>query len=118
MLATKIGKMLYRGRKIDGGPFRDAELWVVSSIIGGDFAGQAIGECIFVLPEYAESDVVLRHEYIHVKQWRRLGSFGFAIRYGWEFVKNYLELLTSGYQGDRAREAYLRISLEKEAGKT
>ncbi|MFA5626205.1 MAG: hypothetical protein WC965_01855 [Thiohalomonadaceae bacterium] len=117
MLATKIGKFLYRNKVTEKRTHRDAELWVVSSILGGaQFGGQTIGECIFALPLEANDPDIMRHEYIHVKQWRRLGSIGFPVRYFWEFISNYLKLVFSGYKGDKRMEAYRNISLEKEAG--
>jgi hypothetical protein len=45
---------------------------------------------------------VLRHEWTHVKQWRRFGLFGFLVRYSWYHFKY-------GYAGNpfeiEAREA-------------
>ena len=51
---------------------------------------------------------LLRHELVHVEQWKRLGVAGFLIRY----VGSYLRGRLRGY-GHRA--AYLRIPLEAEA---
>lgn len=56
----------------------------------------------------AASPYLLRHELVHVRQWRRYGRVGFVVRY----VGSYLRwrLLRKGHRG-----AYLRIPMEIEA---
>lgn len=51
---------------------------------------------------------VLRHELIHVDQWRRLGVIGFLRRYLGEYV-------AGRRAGHTHADAYARISLESEA---
>ena len=56
----------------------------------------------------AATPYLLRHEMVHVRQWRRYGVFGFSVRY----VGSYLvwRLRRKGHRG-----AYLRIPMEIEA---
>lgn len=57
---------------------------------------------------YATDEALLRHELVHVRQWRDLGILGFLLRYvGW-----YLRWRIRGYGHDGA---YRRIPLEVEA---
>ena len=51
---------------------------------------------------------LLRHELVHVRQWRRHGIVGFAVRYLGSYGK--WRVLRKGHRG-----AYLRIPLEVEA---
>ena len=53
-------------------------------------------------------DELLRHELVHVGQWREMGVIGFAIRY----AGDYLRWRMRGYGHDGA---YRRIALEVEA---
>jgi hypothetical protein len=67
-----------------------------------------LGRFIFVRRSAAGSDRLLRHELVHVGQWRRLGVVGFAVRY------------LGAYARWRLRRyphwaAYRRIPLEIEA---
>ena len=54
------------------------------------------------------SEYILRHELVHVRQWRRYGHVGFALRY----LGSYLQwrFRRKGHHG-----AYVRIPLEIEA---
>jgi hypothetical protein len=63
---------------------------------------------IFVRPEAAHSEYLLRHELVHVRQWRRYGVLGFSVRYLAPYVK--WRLAGKGHHG-----AYLRIPFEIEA---
>jgi hypothetical protein len=56
----------------------------------------------------AATPYLLRHEMVHVRQWRRYGVVGFSVRY----VGNYL-LWRTRRKGHRG--AYLRIPMEIEA---
>ena len=67
-----------------------------------------LGSLVIVRAASASSESLLRHEGVHVEQWRRLGVVGFLRRY----LGDYLRLRVRGY-GHRA--AYLRIPLEVEA---
>ena len=51
---------------------------------------------------------LLRHEMVHVRQWRRFGVVGFAVRYGASYVT--WRVRRKGHRG-----AYLRIPMEVEA---
>lgn len=51
---------------------------------------------------------LLRHELVHVRQWRRHGAVGFLVRYLGAYVRG--RLTRKGHRG-----AYLRIPLEVEA---
>jgi hypothetical protein len=51
---------------------------------------------------------LILHELIHARQWRRLGSFRFLIRYVFEYLRGRLS-------GHGHQDAYLGISLEVEA---
>ena len=69
--------------------------------------GVTLGSLVIVRPGRATS-YLLRHELVHVRQWRRYGVLGFSARY----VGSYLlwRLRGKGHRG-----AYLRIPLEVEA---
>lgn len=54
------------------------------------------------------SEYILRHELVHVRQWRRYGGLGFTLRYLGAYVR--WRLRRKGHHG-----AYLRIPLEIEA---
>jgi hypothetical protein len=51
---------------------------------------------------------LLRHELVHVRQWRRYGAVGFAVRYFGHYLV--WRLRRKGHRG-----AYLRIPMEIEA---
>jgi len=40
-----------------------------------------LGRFIFVRTSAARSECLLRHELVHVRQWRRFGVAGFGVRY-------------------------------------
>ena len=67
-----------------------------------------VGRFIFVRERAASSPRVLRHELVHVEQWRRLGVIGFAVRY----LGAYLRWRVRRYPH---WAAYRRIPLEIEA---
>jgi hypothetical protein len=54
------------------------------------------------------SPYLLRHELVHVRQWRRYGVVGFAVRYGASYVT--WRVRRKGHTG-----AYMRIPMEIEA---
>jgi hypothetical protein len=70
--------------------------------------GITFGSLVIVREGHAESALLLRHEQVHVRQWRRYGFVGFSARY----VGSYLwwRLHGKDHHG-----AYLRIPLEIEA---
>ena len=67
-----------------------------------------IGPVISVRRHAAASERLLRHERVHVAQWRRLGVLGFLSRY----VGSYLRWRLHGHGH---WDAYRRIPLEIEA---
>jgi hypothetical protein len=71
-------------------------------------AAITIGPLISVRRRAADDDRLLRHELVHVRQWRELGVVGFLVRY----LGAYLRWRLRGY-GHWA--AYRRIPLEIEA---
>ena len=69
--------------------------------------GITIGSLVIVRRGQA-SPYLLRHELVHVRQWRRFGVVGFSARYVGPYVLWRL-------RGKDHRSAYLRIPLEIEA---
>ncbi|MEY2568024.1 MAG: hypothetical protein QOE35_2553, partial [Actinomycetota bacterium] len=67
-----------------------------------------IGSVVVVRRRAAGDERLLRHEMVHVRQWRRLGHLGFLRRY----VGAYLRWRVKGYPH---WGAYRRIPLEVEA---
>ena len=67
-----------------------------------------LGRTIYVAPDTADIDRLIRHELAHVEQVGRLGLFRFLFRYGREYFGN-------RRRGLKAAEAYRRISFEEEA---
>jgi hypothetical protein len=82
-------------------------LWVGGLVPPGSDA-ITLGSFVVVRRRAADSSRLLRHEGVHVQQWRRFGVVGFLLRY----VGGYLRWRLRGY-GHRG--AYLRIPLEVEA---
>jgi hypothetical protein len=82
-------------------------LWVGGPVPSGADA-ITLGSTIIVRSGKERSAYLLRHEQVHVRQWRRHGVLGFGARYlGWYLV---WRLRGKGHRG-----AYLRIPLEIEA---
>lgn len=81
-------------------------------LIGGPVppgaAAITLGPLISVRTRHSADARLLRHELVHVRQWRELGFAGFLVRY----VGSYLRWRLRGY-GHGA--AYRRIPLEIEA---
>jgi hypothetical protein len=87
---------------------RDGAILVVSRLVAPGAAATTLGRFIFVKPGAVGSARLLRHELVHVRQWRDLGRLGFLRRY------------LGAYVGWRLRRyphwaAYRRIPLEIEA---
>lgn len=70
--------------------------------------GLTIGRLIIVRRGHENSEYLLRHEQVHVRQWRRHGPLGFPVRYLAGYVRGRLQRY--GHKG-----AYLRIPFEIEA---
>ena len=82
-------------------------VWIGGPVPRGALA-ITLGRTIIVRPGAEESPYVMRHEMVHVRQWRRHRLPGFLVRYvGWYLV---WRLRRKGHHG-----AYLRIPLEVEA---
>ncbi len=69
--------------------------------------GITVGSLVIVRRGKA-SPYLLRHELVHVRQWKRFGAVGFAVRYLGPYALWRL-------RGKDHRSAYLRIPLEIEA---
>lgn len=82
-------------------------LWIGGPAPPG-FAAVTVGRLVIVRRSAATSSRLLRHELVHVEQWRRYGYVGFLRRY----LGAYLAGRLRGY-GHRG--AYRRIPLEVEA---
>ena len=87
---------------------RDGAILVISRVAAPGADATTLGRFVFVRESAAGSERLLRHELVHVRQWRRLGVVGFAVRY------------VGSYLGWRVRRyphwaAYRRIPLEVEA---
>jgi hypothetical protein len=81
-------------------------LWVGGPVPKGA-DGITIGSLVIVR-NGADSPYLLRHEQVHVRQWKRFGALGFSVRYLGSYVV--WRLRRKGHRG-----AYLRIPLEVEA---
>lgn len=71
-------------------------------------AAITIGPVVSVRPRFADDARLLRHELVHVRQWRDLG----CPRFVWRYLGAYVRWRLRGY-GHWA--AYRRIPLEIEA---
>lgn len=85
----------------------DHRVWIGGPVPRGA-DGITIGSTIIVRAGHEHSPYLMRHEAVHVRQWRRHGVVGFLVRYGgsyalWRFRRK-------GHHG-----AYLRIPMEIEA---
>ena len=81
--------------------------WVGGPVPPGA-AAITLGRVIVVRRRAAEDAHLLRHELVHVEQWRRLGAPRFLVRYLWAYGR-------WRARGHDHRGAYLRIPLEVEA---
>ncbi len=76
-------------------------VWLAGRLTKGTQA-VTIGKWIFIWPpECVEDDMLIQHEHVHLKQWKRLGWFLFPIVYVWQFV----------------RYGYASMPIEKEANR-
>lgn len=89
--------------------FRRDGAWVwVGGPVPPSAAAITLGRLIIVRRRAVGDERLMRHELVHVRQWRELGVVGFGVRY------------LRAYLGGRLRglghhDAYLRIPLEVEA---
>ena len=82
-------------------------LWIGGPVPPGA-AAITVGRVVSIRARCVDDDHLVRHELVHVRQWRELGVVGFLARY------------LSSYLGSRLRryghwDAYRRIPLEVEA---
>lgn len=82
-------------------------LWIGGPVPKGS-DGITFGKLVIVRDGAQHSASLLRHEQVHVRQWRRHGVIGFSVRYVGSYALWRLRL--KGHRG-----AYLRIPLEIEA---
>jgi hypothetical protein len=71
-------------------------------------AAITLGRLISVRARSADDEQLLRHELVHVRQWRELGVVGFLRRYLGAYLRGRLDGLSH-------HEAYRHIPLEEEA---
>jgi hypothetical protein len=82
-------------------------LWIGGPVPKGSTA-ITLGSVIIVRHGHEDSPYLLRHEQVHVRQWRRYGVVGFGVRYLGAYALWRMRL--KGHKG-----AYHRIPLEIEA---
>ena len=87
---------------------RDGAVLVISRWAAPGAAATTLGRFVFVRERALRSPRLLRHELVHVRQWRRLGVVGFGARY----VAAYLAWRVRRYPH---WAAYRRVPLEIEA---
>lgn len=82
-------------------------LWIGGPVPKGA-DGITLGSTVIVRSGHEHSAHLLRHELVHVRQWRRYGVVGFTLRYLGAYTVWRIRL--KGHHG-----AYARIPLEIEA---
>jgi hypothetical protein len=82
-------------------------LWIGGPVPRGA-SGITFGRLVIVREGAERSAYLLRHEAVHVRQWRRYGTVGFLARYLGSYAR--WRLRRTGHHG-----AYLRIPFEVEA---
>jgi len=87
---------------------RDGYVLVVGGPVPRGSDGITLGNVISVRADAASSPYLLRHELVHVRQWKRYGLLGFSIRYVGDYLRHRL-------RGRGHWAAYRRIRFEIEA---
>jgi hypothetical protein len=88
---------------------RRGDVWLlIGPLVPPGAAAITLGRLILIRPERVDDERLLRHEMVHVRQWRELGVLGFLSRY----LSSYLIWRLRGYSH---WAAYRRIPLEIEA---
>ncbi len=82
-------------------------LWIGAPVPPGA-AAMTLGRNILIRPHAVGDERLLRHELVHVRQFRELGTAGFFARYLSAYFRN-------RFNGFGHWDAYLRIPLEVEA---
>lgn len=81
---------------------------MISRFVAPGAAATTLGRFVLIRPESVGSERLLRHELVHVRQWRALGIRGFLRRYLGAYVRWRLRCYPHW-------AAYRRIPLEIEA---
>lgn len=81
---------------------------ICSKISGMNITAVTLFFWIFIRPEYADNSVIIRHEKIHVEQYKETLLLGFFLFYFYDFVKNMIKERSWSV-------SYRNIRLEKEA---
>lgn len=71
-------------------------------------AAITLGRLVIVRRDAAEDERLMRHELVHVRQWRELGVFRFLVQYLGAYFRG-------RWDGYGHQEAYRRIPLEVQA---
>jgi hypothetical protein len=87
---------------------RDGAVLVISRWAAPGAKATTLGRFVFVRERAVDSPRLIRHELVHVRQWRELGLVGFAVRY----FGTYLRWRVRRYPH---WAAYRRVPLEIEA---
>lgn len=95
---------------LDAVPIRVAPTWM-RRLWRGPVAAMTLPWAIYMDPDHlrsGDSGTLILHELVHVRQWKRLGTWRFLRIYLSDYVRN----RRAGMSHERA---YLAIRLEKEA---
>lgn len=87
---------------------RDGYVLVIGGPVPRGADAITLGRVVSVRSRAAGSAYLIRHELVHVRQWRRYGVVGFGLRYLGDYTRH--RLRGYGHWG-----AYRRIRLEIEA---
>jgi hypothetical protein len=87
---------------------RRGDVWLIIGVAAPGASATTLGRCIFIREEALGRPRLMRHELVHVRQWRELGVPGFLRRY----LASYVGWRLRGYPH---WAAYRRIPLEIEA---
>lgn len=87
---------------------RDGATLVVTRLVAPGAAATTLGRWVLIRPDALGSTRLIRHELVHVRQWRQLGVGGFLRRYLAAYVRWRLRRYPHW-------AAYRRIPLEIEA---
>ena len=87
---------------------RDGYVLLVGGPVPRGADAITIGHVISVRRHAVSSAYLLRHELVHVRQWRRYGAVGFGVRYLGDYLRHRL-------RGRDHKAAYRRIRFEIEA---
>jgi hypothetical protein len=87
---------------------RDGAILLVSRWAAPGATATTLGRLVLIRPRGLGSERLIRHELVHVRQWRELGVIGFLARY----LGAYLRWRVRGHPH---WAAYRRIPLEVEA---